>query len=252
MAKRHPKRQFLEEAGALHRDPDRVRAELFERHRFFDPLDKIQVKYEMLRAHAVEGRSVVSVAEAFGFSRETYYSALAAFEAGGVAWLADGKPGRPGPLKLTDEAAQWVLDLHRRRRDLSGRELAEKLAEELGIEVHRRTIERLLGGGRKKKRLTPKLGSIDRQIRHHFSKPAGRRRAATSGYASTSSPNRLDVPARARPSSTCNASSASACSVSWTAIHDAARRAISRFRSLLWEPRMPSSGWIASAPCSPG
>jgi len=151
MAKRHPKRQFLDESGALHRDPDRVCAELFERHRFFDPLDKIQVKYEMLRAHAVEGGSVVSVAAAFGFSRETYYSTLAAFEAGGVAWLADGKPGRPGPLKLTDEAAQWVLDLHRHRRDLSGRQLAEKLSEELGIDVHRRTIERLLGGGGRKK-----------------------------------------------------------------------------------------------------
>jgi transposase len=110
----------------------------------------LRLSYEMLRAHAGEGRSVVSLADEFGFSRETYYSALAAFEAGGVAWLADGKPGRPGPLKLTDEAAQWVLDLHRRRRNLSGRELAEKLAEELGIKVHRRTIERLLGGGIKK------------------------------------------------------------------------------------------------------
>ena len=150
MAKRHPKRQFLEEAGALHRDPNRVRAELFERHRFFDPLDKIQVKYEMLRAHAVDERSVVSVAEEFGFSRETYYSTLAAFEAGGIAWLADGKPGRPGPVKLTDEAAEWVFDLHSRRRHLSGRELAELLAEAKGIEVSRRTIERLLGRGRKK------------------------------------------------------------------------------------------------------
>jgi transposase len=151
MAKRHPKRQFLEEAGALHRQPERVRAEPFERHRFFDPLDKVQVKYEMLRAHAVEGRSVVSVAEEFGFSRETYYATLAAFEAGGVAWLTDGKPGRPGPVKLTDEAAAWVRDLHRRRPRLSGREIAERLAEEIGIEVHRRTIERLLGGvGRKK------------------------------------------------------------------------------------------------------
>lgn len=151
MAKRHPKRQFLKETRALHRDPDRVRAKLFERHRFFDPLDKIQVKYEMLRAHAVEGRSVVSVAKEFGFSRETFYTTLAAFEAGGVAWLADGKPGRPGPLKLTDEAAQWVLDLHRRRRGLGAGQLAEKLAEELGIEVSRRTIERLLRGGRRKK-----------------------------------------------------------------------------------------------------
>ena len=144
MATRHPKRQFLEENGALHRDPDRVRARLFEEHRFFDPLDKVQVKYEMLRVHFVEGRSVVTVAEDFGFSRETFYTTLAAFEAGGVAWLCDGKSGRPGPLKMTDEAIEWVRDLHRRRRNLSGREIAEQLAEELGIEVHRRTIERLL------------------------------------------------------------------------------------------------------------
>ncbi len=150
MARRHPKRQFLEESGALHRWPNRVRAELFERHRFFDPFDKVQIKYEMLRAHAVDGRSVVAVAEEFGFSRETYYLALAAFSEMGVLGLADGKSGRPGPLKLTDEAAAWVFARHRRRPAMSGRELAEALADELGIEVHRRTIERLLGGGRKK------------------------------------------------------------------------------------------------------
>jgi hypothetical protein len=43
-----------------------------------------------------------------------------------------------------------VFALHRRQPRLSGRELAEALDEELGIEVHRRTIERLLDGGRKK------------------------------------------------------------------------------------------------------
>ena len=148
--RRHPKREFLEQAGALCRHPDRVRAEPFERYRFFDPLDKVQVKYEMLRAHAVEGRSVVRVAEVFGFSRETYYAALAAFESRGVAGLADGKSGRPGPIKLTEEAARWIHDLHRRRPGLSGREIAERLAQEIGIEVHRRTIERLLGAAGKK------------------------------------------------------------------------------------------------------
>ena len=86
----------------------------------------------------------------FGFSRETFYTTLAALEAGGVAWLCDGKAGRPGPLKMTDEAIEWVRDLHRRRRNLSGREIAEQLAQELGIEVHRRTIERLLGAAGKK------------------------------------------------------------------------------------------------------
>ena len=64
--------------------------------------------------------------------------------------LADGKSGRPGPLKLTEEAAQWVWDLHRRQPELSGRQIAERLAEELGIEVHRRTIERVLASVGKK------------------------------------------------------------------------------------------------------
>lgn len=150
MATRHPKRQFLEAVGALHRHPDRVRADLFERQRFFDPLDKVQVKYEMLRAHAVEGRSVVSAADVFGFSRETFYAALAVFEERGIPGLADGKPGRPGPLKLTEEAGQWVRELHRRDPELSGREIAERLAEEMDVAVHRRTIERLLGAGGKK------------------------------------------------------------------------------------------------------
>jgi transposase len=121
----------------------------FRRHRFFDPLDKVQVKYEMLRAHAVEAQSVVSLVEAFGFSRETYYTTLAAFEAYGVPGLADGKSGRPGLWKLTDEAVAWVVALHRRQPRLSGRQIAERLAEELGIEVSRRTIERLLGAGKK-------------------------------------------------------------------------------------------------------
>lgn len=147
---RHPKRRFLEEAGALHEHPERVRAELFERYRFFDPLDKVQVKYEMLRACGVEGRAVAAVAREFGFSRQTYYETLVAFREYGVVGLADGKPGRSGPVKMTAEAAAWVLEQHRHHPSLSGRHLAERLAGELGIEVHRRTIERLLAPAGKK------------------------------------------------------------------------------------------------------
>ena len=72
MPPRHLKRQFLEQSGALIRRPERVRAQVFRTDRFFDPLDKVQVKYEMLRAHAIEGRSVSAVADEFGFSRENF------------------------------------------------------------------------------------------------------------------------------------------------------------------------------------
>ena len=75
MPGRHPKRQFLEAAGALNPHPARVGAPLFERHRFFDPLDKVQVKYEMLRAHAVDGETAKAAAlagdlEQLGYSAE--------------------------------------------------------------------------------------------------------------------------------------------------------------------------------------
>jgi transposase len=147
MDERHPKRAFLVRTGALHAHPERVRASLFVRHRFFDPLDKVQVKYEMLRAHRVEGEPVVSIAEAFGFSRQTFYTALAGFEAGGILGLLDEKRGRKGgPVKLDADAIVWIEALARQHPELSGQTIAELLFAERGIAVHRRTVERLLAG----------------------------------------------------------------------------------------------------------
>ena len=150
MATQHPKRDFLKTAGALHAHPERVRAVLFESHRFFDPLDKVQVKYEMLRASVVEGESVVRVCKAYGFSRETYYSTLHAFGQFGLLGLADERRGRRGPVKLTDEVVRWVHSLEHAEPHLSGREIAEMVTAEHGMVVHRRTIERLLAGRGKK------------------------------------------------------------------------------------------------------
>jgi transposase len=150
MPNRHPKREFLEAVGALHPHPERVQAALFETQRFFDPLDKVQVKYEMLRAHALDQEQVSAVCRSFGFSRETFYSVLESFERFGIVGLRDQKRGPRGPLKMTEDTIAWVRRLHRRQPELSGREIAELLAEEHGIEVHRRTIERFLVGTEKK------------------------------------------------------------------------------------------------------
>lgn len=152
MAEQHPKRAYLADSGALHPHPEAVQAEPFRSHRFFDSLDKVQVKYEMLRAHAVDGQSVVTTAAAFGCSRETFYQALHDFEAGGVLSLRDEKRGRRGPVKLTADLIAWVRALAREEPALSGRDLARRLAEEHGVEVHRRTIERLMALPGKKNR----------------------------------------------------------------------------------------------------
>lgn len=152
MREPHPKREFLEAAGALHPHPERVRAQLFEHHRFFDPLDKVQVKYEMLRAHAVEGQAVVAISQAFGFSRQTFYTTLQIFHELGVVGLTDQKRGRRSRVKLTEEDVAWVEALAEGDPELSGRQVAEELFEERGVTVHRRTIERLLAGAGKKNR----------------------------------------------------------------------------------------------------
>ena len=152
MPERHPKREFLQDAGALHLHPQGVRAPLFERYRFFDPRDKVQVKYEMLRAHAVDGESVVAVSAAFGFSRQTFYTTLRAFEELGIVGLTDEKRGRRGPVKLTEADVAWVEAIATEDPELSGRAIAELLGEERDVAVHRRTIERLLARAGKRNR----------------------------------------------------------------------------------------------------
>lgn len=152
MAQTQSKRAFLQAAGALNEHPARVRAALFERYRFFDPLDKVQVKYEMLRAHVVGGETVRGVAHAFGFSRQTFYTTLGAFEERGIVGLTDEKRGRRSRLKLSEEDVEWAERLAREDPELSGRIIAQRLREERGVAVHHRTIERILAGTGKKNR----------------------------------------------------------------------------------------------------
>ena len=60
----------LTEAGLLHPNPDAVFAPLFTGGSgFFLAADKVQVKYEMLRARLVEGVPVAEAAAAHGYSR---------------------------------------------------------------------------------------------------------------------------------------------------------------------------------------
>ena len=51
----------LRQHGALHHFPDEVADPLFHENEFFDPLDLLQVKYEMLRRVRVDQWSVTNV-----------------------------------------------------------------------------------------------------------------------------------------------------------------------------------------------
>jgi transposase len=134
------RREALEAAGLVHQQPEAVTAPLFATgDRFFMAADKVQVKYEMLRAHLVDGVSVTEAARSHGYSRPSFYLASQAFAEGGMVGLLDERPGRRGPLKLTSEIVAHLLAAP---ADLSGAALAEQVKEHFGVELHRRTVER--------------------------------------------------------------------------------------------------------------
>ena len=131
----------LTEAGLLHPNPDGVFAPLFTGGSgFFLPSDKVQVKYEMLRARLVDGLPVSEAASAHGYSRAAFYLVAAAFEQSGMAGLLDERRGRRGPVKLLPEIVDFI-----RAEGGSGARIAEQVADRFGVVLHRRTIERVRG-----------------------------------------------------------------------------------------------------------
>ena len=134
------RRQALATAGLLHPHPDLVAATLFiGDNPFFLALDKVQVKYEMLRAHLVDGMTVLDAANQHGYSRAGFYLVTQAFAEEGMRGLVDDKRGRHGPLKVTPEIDAFVQSA----QQLSGAALSEEVARRFGVELHRRTLERL-------------------------------------------------------------------------------------------------------------
>ena len=132
----------LTEAGLLHPNPDAVLAPLFTGGSgFFLASDKVQVKYEMLRAHLVDGLHVSEADAAHGYSRAAFYLVTAAFDQSGMAGLVDERRGRRGPVKLRPE----IVDFIRAEADRSGAQIAEQVADRFGVLLHRRTIERVRG-----------------------------------------------------------------------------------------------------------
>ena len=145
------KARSLKEHGCLHTRPGDVCDELFVSNAFFDPRDLLQVKYEMLRRVREEGESVSAATRRFGLSRPTFYSALRAYESGGLPALLPSRPGPRGPHKLGPEVVEALRAAREERPPPSSRELVELVRERFGISVHRRSIDRVLA--QKKKRL---------------------------------------------------------------------------------------------------
>ena len=136
----------LREEGTLNPAPEKVRDPKFREGDFFDPRDAVQVKYEMLRCVSVEKVSVTDASDQYGVSRPTYHQAKAAFEEAGIAGLVPKKRGPRGPHKIQSEVLAFLRTRLVPGEPIRARELARLIQEEFDLDVHPRTIERVVSG----------------------------------------------------------------------------------------------------------
>jgi len=152
------KKAALRSAGVLHPNPNAIRDEAFLQGDFFDPNDLVQVKYEMLRRHREEQKTVAEVARAFGTSRQAFYSAKARFDSQGIPGLIPKRRGPRGAHKCTEE----VLDFAEQWKDEHPAEgtmrLAEAIEQRFGIRINPRSIYRALV--RRKKKRQPRKETL--------------------------------------------------------------------------------------------
>ena len=151
-AQRDGKRAALAESGTLNGRAEEVRDDLFQGEGFFDPRDRVQVKYEMLRRVDAEGASVTEAAGAFGFSRVAFYRARQRLAGEGLAGLLARPRGPRRAHKLSEEVVAFLVAAMDEAPALRAPGLAERVRERFGLSVHPRSIERALARRRKRGR----------------------------------------------------------------------------------------------------
>ncbi len=147
------KSEALAQDGVLNPNPEAVRDALFASNLFFDAKDLVQVRYEMVRRHQVDGVAISEAAATFGVTRPTFYKAQSALQTAGLVGLLPSRRGPKGGHKISAEVIAFVSDLKATSPELTTSQCLDAIAARFGVKVHRRSLERALA--RKKKRLYP-------------------------------------------------------------------------------------------------
>ena len=151
-----PKSQALARDGALNPHPEAVHDPLFIGNPFFDPRDRVQVRYEMVRRHDAEGMSISDVASSFGVSRPTFYKAQGTLAASGLAGLVPRSRGPKGGHKISAEVLAFVTNLRAEQPELTTSQCVAAIEAQFDVKVHRRSLERALVRKKKSRAFPPR------------------------------------------------------------------------------------------------
>jgi transposase len=147
--RRDPKSEALAQDGVLNPNPEGIRDALFAGNPFFDAKDLVQVRYEMVRRHQVDGVAISEAATTFGVTRPTFYKAQSALQVVGLVGLLPSRRGPKGGHKISAEVIAFVADLKATSPELTTSQCLDAIEARFGVKVHRRSLERALA--RKKK-----------------------------------------------------------------------------------------------------
>jgi transposase len=136
------KKEVLTGNGTFNKNYKNVKSPKFVDDHFFDPMDVVQVKYEMLKEAERDGATITDTADNYGFSRTAYYNIREAFNTQGIGGLIPEKPGPKNPHKLTQKYRIRIDELAAANPGISSNEIAELLNQEGVIHISKRTIER--------------------------------------------------------------------------------------------------------------
>ena len=151
--RRDLKSEALAQDGVLNPSPEAVHDALFAGNPFFDAKDLVQVRYEMVRRHQVDGTAISDAAATFGVTRPTFYKAQNALQTTGLAGLLPSRRGPRSGHKFSTEVVAFVADLKTASPALTTSQCVGAIEARFRIKVHRRSLERALA--RKKKRINP-------------------------------------------------------------------------------------------------
>jgi transposase len=149
-----PKTIELAGSATLNAHPETIIDPLFQHNPFFDARDLLQVRYEMLRRHRIDGLSIVDTTAAFGVSRPTFYHAQSAFARSGLPGLLPRQRGPKGRHKLDPQVLDYTMTLKASDPTITTTRCVQEIRQHFGISVHRRSLERALQS--KKKRRDPR------------------------------------------------------------------------------------------------